>query len=193
MSIQLGPEWEQFGRRLQAFPQDLETNMRTTLTQSLLMVERDARVAAPQDTRRLSGSITHAIRGTGLALEGRVGPSVRYGAPQEFGAHYPGKGPPPQALLGWVRRHWTPRGASVRPGTQFPGRARNRSWRGREAELLHAAIFLSGVIKRRGLPARPYLRPAYERNRAAIAGLFARMGVRVVARLAGGAQGGTSL
>lgn len=179
VSIQFDPEWERFSARLRAFPANLETNMRATMQASLLMVERDARRGAPQDTRRLAGSITSEIRGTGLAIEGRVGPSVRYGAAVEFGAHYPGKGPPPQALVGWVRRHW---------GADLPGRGAAR-----ERALLGRAIYLSRLIKQRGLRARPYLRPAYEGNRAAIAGLFARMGVRVTTQLAGGGQGGQPL
>ena len=179
MSIQFGPEWEQFNRRLQQFPQNLEANMRVAMEASLLMVERDARRNAPQDTRRLAGSITSQIRGTGLALVGQVGPSVRYGAPVEFGAHFPAKGPPPQALVGWVRRHW---------GAGLPSRGAAR-----ERALLSRARYLSALIKRRGLRARPYLRPAYESNRAAITAVFARMGVRVVAQLAGGNQGGTVL
>jgi hypothetical protein len=179
VSIQFDPEWERFSARLRAFPANLEANMRQTMQTSLLMVEADARRNAPQDTRRLAGSITNEIRGAGLAIEGRVGPSVRYGAAVEFGAHFPDKGPPPQALVGWVRRHWA---------TGLPGRGAAR-----ERALLGRAIFLSRRIKQRGLRARPYLRPAYESNRAAIAGLFARMGVRVTAELAGGSQGGQSL
>jgi hypothetical protein len=179
VSVQLDPEWERFSARLRAFPANLEANMRQTMQASLLMVERDARRNAPQDTRRLAGSITNEIRGSGLALEGRVGPSVRYGAPVEFGAHFPGKGPPPQALVGWVRRHW---------GAGLPGRGAAR-----ERALLSRARYLSRLIKQRGLRARPYLRPAYESNRTAITALFARMGVRVTAQLAGGGQGGQPL
>jgi hypothetical protein len=57
VSVQLDPEWERFSARLRAFPANLEANMRQTMQASLLMVERDARRNAPQDTRRLAGSI----------------------------------------------------------------------------------------------------------------------------------------
>lgn len=176
MSIQLDPEWDRFSRRLQAFPQDLERNMRQAMTLSLLAVERDARRAAPQDTRRLAGSITHQITGSGTAIQGRVGPSVQYGRFVEFGRR-PGRMPPPQALVGWVRRHSELRFA--------------RRTQAREQEVLRRAWLVARAIGRRGVRAQPYLRPAYERNRAAIRGVFARMGVRVVATLAGGPGGQT--
>ena len=49
------------------------------------------------------------------------------------------------------------------------------------------AFALARAIGRRGIPPRPYLVPAYRRNQAAIEALFARMGVRITAYLAGGA------
>ena len=179
MSVQFDPEWERFSARLRAFPANLEANMRQTMQASLLMVEADARRNAPQDTRRLAGSITNEIRGTGVAIEGRVGPSVQYGRFVEFGRR-PGRMPPPQALVGWVRRHSELRFA--------------RRTQAREDELLRRAWLVARAIGRRGVRAQPYLRPAYENNRAAIAALFARMGVRVTAELAGGGgQGGQPL
>lgn len=179
MSVQFDPEWERFSARLRAFPANLEANMRQTMQASLLMVERDARRNAPQDTRRLAGSITSDIRGTGLAIEGRVGPSVQYGRFVEFGRR-PGRMPPPDALIGWVRRHSSARFA--------------RKTASREAELRSRAFMVARAIGRRGVRAQPYLRPAYDSNRAAIAALFARMGVRVTAQLAGGGgQGGQLL
>lgn len=214
MSIQFDPEWERFSLRLRAFPQELERNMRATMTASLLLIERDARRTAPQDTRRLAGSITHTIAGTGIALEGRVGPSVQYGRFVEFGRDA-GRMPPPRALVGWVRRHWAPSAAAATRigGARFAGRQRNAEWRRaaasaqrralsrgrsrqqaqRSAEnvLLSHAWALAVSIGKKGVRAQPYLGPAYNRNSAAIMGLFARMGVRVVAQLAGGGQGGT--
>lgn len=171
MSVQLDPEWERFSARLRAFPANLEANMRQTMTASLLMVEADARRGAPQDRRRLSGSITFDIRGTGTTLEGRVGPSVQYGRFVEFGRR-PGRMPPPAALMGWVRRHSELRFA--------------RKTASREADLRSRAFLVARAIGRRGTRPQPYLRPAYERNRAVIVELFARMGARVVATLAGG-------
>ena len=176
MSVQFDPEWQRFQQRLAAFPRDLEGNMRQAMTASLLMVERDARRNAPQDTRRLGGSITHSITGQGAAIVGRVGPSVQYGRFVEFGRR-PGRMPPPQALVGWVRRH-----SELRFARRTPAR---------EEELLRRAFLVARAIGRRGVRAQPYLRPAYQRNQATIVRLFRAMGVGVVARLAG--QGGTTL
>lgn len=173
MSIQFGPEWNQFEARLRAFPQSLESNMRQTMNFSLLMIERDARRFAAQDTRRLSGSITSEIRGSGVALEGRVGPSVQYGRFVEFGRR-PGKPPPVDALMGWVRRH-----------SEFRFSRRSAA---REAAVRGRAFALQRKIRLRGVRAQPFLVPAYERNLSAITALFARMGARVVVELAGGSQ-----
>jgi hypothetical protein len=68
-------------KRLERLPQVVTFETRRAMSASLLLIEADARRSAPQDTRRLSGSITWNIQGQGLALTGVVGPSVRYGAP----------------------------------------------------------------------------------------------------------------
>lgn len=173
MSIQFDPEWDRFAARLNAFPQTLERDLRRTMTAALLLVEGDARRLAAQDTRRLAGSITHAIQGQGTTIVGRVGPSVQYGRFVEFGRR-PGRMPPPAALVGWVRRH-----SELRQARRTPNR---------EAELMRRAWLLARAIGRRGIRPRPFLRPAYQRNRIAVEAMFARMGIRVVASLTGGPQ-----
>jgi hypothetical protein len=176
MSIQPGPEWQQFAARLAAAPADLDSRLRVAMTTSLLMVERDARRTVAQDTRRLSGSITHRITGTGRTLEGRVGPSVQYGRFVEFGRR-PGRMPPGPALVGWVRRH---------SELRFARRTADR-----EAELLRRAWALARAIDRRGIRAQPFLRPAYQRNQPTIQRMFRAARANVVMRLAGG-PGGTT-
>jgi phage gpG-like protein len=173
VSIQFGPEWQDIQRRLGSYPQVTEAQLRRTLTTSLLLIEGSARRNAAQDTRRLAGSITHEITGTYPQLVGRVGPTVRYGAVMEFGRRAGARMPPVDALLGWVRRHWT--------GTPLPRRGERR-----EAMLRSRAFVIARAIGRRGIPARPYLQPAYRQNRAQIDALFNRIGVRIVAFLAGG-------
>ena len=184
MSVEFDPEWARFMLRLRTSARVMAQEQRQAMQAALLLVERDARANSPQDTRRLLGSITHAINQTptaagNIVLEGRVGPSVRYGAPVEFGRR-PGRMPPPDALLGWVRRHWSPRGTTARAG-----RARNRAWGAREGELRSAAFVLARAIGRRGTPAQPYMRPAYTNNRVRIATAFRRVGLNVTAFLAG--------
>ena len=184
MSIQLGPEWRDFENRLNRYPQVTEANLRRALAAGLLMIEADAKQNVRQDTRRLAGSINHRIDGAYPNLIGRVGPSVNYGAFVEFGRR-PGRMPPVDALMGWVRRHWN--AASSRPvpaGTLRPRRAAGRGVT--QDQIRGRAFALARAIGRRGIPPRPYLVPAYRRNQAAIEALFARMGVRITAYLAGG-------
>lgn len=160
---------------------------------ALLLIEGDARRRAPQDTRRLTDSITHTINqqiGTGRVsrIEGRVGPSVRYGAVMEFGRQRGAKMPPVDALMGWVRRHWSPTaGASRRiNAARFAGRQRNVEWqRAGQDQLRSRAFALAVAIKRRGIRRRPYMRPAFTSNRQRIRVLFGRVGLRFTGYLAG--------
>jgi len=183
VSIQLGPEWEAFNRRLQTTPEAMERQMRATLNASLLSIERDARQLAPQDTRRLAGSINSRIEGTYPNLVGVVGPSVRYGLFVERGRRAGARMPPVQALMGWVARHWHPAVAGpLRQGELRP----NRAARGVSQNQIRARAFALAVsISRRGIRARPFMEPAWNRNRANIEQAFARIGIRVVAYLAG--------
>lgn len=183
MSIQFGPEWQRFGQRLQRTPQVMEQNIRRTMESSLLLIEGDARRGAPQDTRRLSGSINHQITGTYPRLVGQVGPNVRYGIVMERGRRPGQRMPPVNALIPWVRRHFVPRGASI--AGRFPGRRRNAAWRGRDSELRSLAFVVARSIARKGIPAQPYMRPAYDGNLARIEAAFRSIGVRVTAYLAG--------
>jgi hypothetical protein len=89
---------------LRRAPNTLQQASRQAMEASLLLVEADARRNVKQDTRRLAGSITHRVSGSGDNLTGRVGPSAAYGFWVEFGRR-PGKRPPVAALQGWARRH----------------------------------------------------------------------------------------
>lgn len=184
MSIRLGPEWEAFNRRLQRTPEQMERQMREVLQASLILVEADARRMAPQDTRRLSGSISNRISGTYPNLVGEVGPSVRYGLFVERGRRIGAKMPPVAALMGWVARHWYPAvHGPLRQGELRPRRAAGRGVS--QADIRGRAFALARAIKRRGIPARPFMRPAWDRNRARIEQGFSRIGIRIVAYLAG--------
>src|SRR5262252_1899371 len=146
----------------------MERDMRRTLQASLLLIEADARTLAPQDTRRLSGSINNQITGTFPSLVGEVGPDVRYGRFVEFGRRAGARMPPVDALLGWVQRHFHAPRARVTQNT-----------------LRGEAFALARAIQRRGIPPRPFMLPAYQRNEARIVAGFARLGLRTVAYLAG--------
>ena len=99
--------FEQMDVRLRAYPRQMEAETRKALEASLLILEADQRRNVAQDTRRLMGSITREIQGTGAVLTGRVGPTVGYGIVVERGRR-PGKYPPIAAIQGWARRHGIP-------------------------------------------------------------------------------------
>jgi hypothetical protein len=182
--IQLGPEWQQFNQRLQREPQRTEADIRRTLQASLLLIEGSAKHLAPQDTRRLSGSITHQISGTYPNIVGEVGPGTRYGIFVEFGRRAGARMPPVDALIGWVRRHWNPAFIGPIPRGQLrPRRAAGRNVA--QAEIRSRAFALARSIQRRGIRPQPYMRPALIQNLPRIEQAFARIGVRVVSRLAG--------
>jgi hypothetical protein len=155
-------------RRLNQTAAVMAAELRRAMTASLLLVEADARLNAPHDTRRLAGSITHRIDGEGLQLVGHVGPSLLYGAPVEFGRRPGARMPPVAALLGWVQRHFHPVRARVT-----------------DEVLYREAFALARAIARRGIPARPFMQPAFDKNRPQIDALFAAVGARVVASIAG--------
>jgi hypothetical protein len=184
VSVQLGPEWQQLADRLQREPAQLEADMRRVLQQSLLYIERDARHLAPQDTRRLAGSINSRVSGTFPNLVGEVGPTPRYGVVMEFGRRAGARMPPVDALIGWVRRHWNP--AFVGPIQRGQLRPRRAAGGNVAQQAIRSRAFaLARSIQRRGIRAQPYMAPATRQNIPRIERAFARIGLRVVARLAG--------
>jgi len=184
MSVQLGPEWQQLQRRLAASPTEYEHQIRQTLQASLLLIETDARQLASRDTGRLGASINGRIEGAYPALTGRVGPSVNYGAFVEFGRRAGARMPPVDALLGWVRRHWSPAFVGpLRQGQLRPRRAAGRNVS--DAQIRSRAFALARAIARRGIPAHPFLQPAYAKNQARIVAGFAAINIRMTAYFAG--------
>jgi hypothetical protein len=72
-------------------------------------------------------------------------------------------------------------------GKPAPPRAALRGWARRHGIPDSALFVLARAIGRRGIPPRPYLVPAFDKNVDRIQRLFAAAGQRVVARIAGGA------
>lgn len=172
--------FDAFDKRLAAVPQVAARELRTTMTASLLLIEADARQHVSQDTRRLAGSIHHTITGTGLALEGAVGPSLRYGVVVERGRRPGAKMPPVAALIPWVRRHRL-------AGVYSPSTKRRRGSKVTQAQQdFRVALNIARAIGRRGIKARPFLVPAYKRNLPEIRRRFAVFGARVLGTLRGG-------
>ena len=103
------------------------------IVKSGLIIETNAKKAAPSDTGRLRSSIQTEIKNNGFTAQ--VFTDVNYAPFVEYGtrAHFP----PPNALKGWARRH-------NMPGMEF---------------------IIARSINRRGTKARPFLFPAFEKEK----------------------------
>lgn len=162
---------DEFNQRLQQVPGVVAAETRRAMEASLVLIEADARTLARRDVGRLQGSISYQISGSFPLLEGRVGPSIGYGVNVEYGRRPGARMPPVEALMGWVSRHFQDQG----PGVARMG----------QAALRRRAFALARAIARRGIPARPFMQPAYEKNAGRIEALFGEVGVRIVATIGG--------
>ena len=130
------------------------------------LIQRAAAMGAPDGVSKdLRNSILRSTSGSGLGRVVEVGTPVEYAVPVEFG---------------------------VRPGAH-PGLSRN----GYEAVVLwfrrklglsqddaeSAAALFGMAIKRRGIPAHPFMAPAVDDNLAEIGATFDRAADRAVARM----------
>lgn len=121
----------------------------------VLSIERTGKQLVPVDTGNLRRSLTHEVTRAAGGVVGRVGSNVPYAKIIEDG-RTPGSMPPQGVVLGWMSRHGIPA----------------------DREYL-----IRRAINRRKQP-RPYLKPAIERNRAAINREFGQIPARVMRRLA---------
>ena len=142
-----------------AGPATLAIEVRGAMKAGSLLIEGAARGLAPKDTGRLAGSIGHNISGSGANLQSKIGPSVGYGLVVEKGRGANKPMPPAGAMAGWMARKGIPASASY---------------------------VLRRSIGRKGIKARPYMLPAFQGNQGRVVALFQRIGVKVVARMAGG-------
>lgn len=138
-----------------AGPQTLASEVRTAMTAGSILIEGTGRTLAPKFSGRLAGSITFAITGSGANLTSKIGPSVAYGIVMEDGRGA-GKSPPPvAAIANWANSK------GIDP------------------------FVLARSIGRKGIKARPYMRPSFDQNEAKVTSLFQKIGPVVVHRMAG--------
>ena len=142
-----------------AAPATLASEVRTAMTAGSLLIEGTGRSLAPKDTGRLAGSITHQISGGGANLQSKIGPSVGYGLVVEKGRGAGKPMPPAGAIAGWAARK------GISPDALF---------------------VLRRSIGRKGIKARPYMKPAFDQNQARVVAGFEKVGVKVVVKMAGG-------
>lgn len=112
----------------------------TGVERSVIAIAADAKELAPVDTGLLRGSIQHDVKAEGDDIVGTAGTNLVYGRPVEEGRK-PGTPPPVAPLIRWAVRKGMP-------------------------EATGYAI--AKAIGKRGTRPRPYLKPAYEKNRALI-------------------------
>jgi Bacteriophage HK97-gp10, putative tail-component len=127
-------------RRLAGADRVVGEELARAVDRTTLAGEAVSKRLAPVDTGHLRRSIARerAVWAGGRAL-GRWGTNLPYAAPVEEGRRAGAPMPPAGVLLGWMRRHGIPAAA------EFP---------------------LRRAIGRRGIPAKPYLKPALAQVRA---------------------------
>jgi len=141
--LQIIIDEDQLLQAIRQQPEKLTRELDRALDRVLFTFSRDARAEAPKAFSILANSIGVDRQGP---LEGTVGPSVVYGRAVEEGTD-PGTLPPVDAIEDWIRvRHIQPNDPSMDE--------RDLAW----------AIAKS--IAEGGTPAQPYMRPAFEHNRA---------------------------
>ena len=144
---------------------EMESEILKSLMRTALLTETDAKLRVVYDTGRLRSSIhwRQKVKGKGLAIF-EVAANAHYAAFVEFGTAVMGRQtaitesvpsnyvhgtkhfPPWEALVKWVKKHPAPGSEGDDPEDSAKGLA-------------------IGIASRPGLPAKPYLWPAYESQR----------------------------
>lgn len=154
--------WDEQIARLENYPAVQEKHTRQAMVKSLAMILRDYKGALPVGVsgklRSQAGSEVRSIVG---GIEGVVFNASGYGAVIEDGA--PGHYPNTDALGLWVKRKLGMKGRGLWIATRR----------------------IAKKIAQRGLPARPYLRTAYEKRAGAVERNFKQAQDAVVRELAG--------
>jgi phage gpG-like protein len=132
------------------------------------IVEREMKTAMVRSTAQIqhdaqvlvkvdTGTLRRSITTNVTPFLGRVGSNQPHAPVVEFGRKPGGKMPPPGVLDGWMARHGIPASAE---------------------------FLIRRKIARKGIPAHPYLIPAFERNKHAIEAEFALAADRALRALA---------
>lgn len=149
--------------RLHQAPQIIEEELTLGMHEATLTIEADAKGRVKQDTRMLFRSIVSEVTPLGAGgVRGQVGvlrgPATQYGRVVEEGRRAGAAPPPTDPIAAWLKRH------------------------GKDPKL---AYVVARAIGRRGIPAAPFLRPAFEAQRSKVEDLFKQARNRIVQRLGG--------
>ena len=138
----------------------IQTEHTAAMRRATILVQGEAQKRVRKDTRTLARSLTtgtapNAVRSLAGAVEGIVGSNQPHAKPVEFGRRAGATPPPIGSITRWAKKK------GINP------------------------YALQRSIAKRGIPARPYLRPALEAKKAAIKAEFAAANRRIVAQLGG--------
>lgn len=134
------------------------------IVRGLRLIRDEAKRIVRKDRGDLQRSIreTPPLLGQGQVLHGRVGPTVVYGGPVEYGRTAGARWPPFQPIQRWGRRH---------------GFTTERQ-----------IYFLRRKIGLRGIKEAPFMRSAYERTKEQVLALMQQANIRAVQAIARGGR-----
>ena len=122
--------------KLASFPSRLRVGIVKALEDAVVQVQREARINAPVFRGALRSSIVFLVNDEGDRIKAEVGTGLVYGGVIEEGrSSWPGAQPPVDNLRAWAAR---------RLGDET------------------LAFVIARSIKRRGIRAQPFLRPAFQ-------------------------------
>ena len=151
--------------------QQQRKNIERAILQAAIIVEADAKRRCPVDSGRLRSSITHKMTSEPTKIEAEVGTKVFYAPYIEFGTKPHGVSTKNPGLRLWMKRHgkdlirkglWVdPHKTGKRHFVPFEIAPSLRSWAEAHGVLEQKAFWVSGKAK-------PFLMPAFEKNRQRI-------------------------
>ena len=140
-------------------PELVTEEITKAMKQSTLTIEGEAKQLVPHKTGSLRRSLVSQVRPLLSGVEGLVGTNIQYGPYVEIGT----------GIYGPEKRPITPKTAKV------------LAFKGQDGQM----IFRKNV---RGMPARPYLKPAFEESKARVEEFFRQALKRVLRRLVSGGR-----
>lgn len=148
-------EFVDLGDGLMASPKVVAEEAKRAMERSAITVQNAAKLNLQRQGAIDTGQLLNSIAREVQPFEARIGSNKQYARPVEEGRAEGAAMPPPGSLLGWMDRHHIP---------------------------LEHEFAIRRAIGQRGIPARPYLIPALEQNRAQIDREFAAAQKRIVKR-----------
>lgn len=186
-SLWFGDEWKAAMR--EAGKEALAENAANIVRSAMQNITNDGSIFTGTLRRSIGMNKVHDEGGEqviDVGLRGGSTEKVIYGLVVEHGRKAGSKPPPSKELLPWVKRkiqpgqmsiagHRAAKGDRVHDGNKT-GRAYRQIKRGRrlENELKGLAFIIACSIGKKGTPARPYMRPAFDMHQANTREIFKR-------------------